>query len=142
MNTYIWPYNDPCFANWPEDDSAKGYNLISDQSDCVVKYATSYVAYKIFEETGTWPRKTSSERLDAKRWVQFLDEAGYEKVVDRPENGHRYVGVKPEEGEWGIVVWFEKAIFDEDAAIVSTYNKKTYENRFVPFSDYIWVQIN
>ncbi len=142
LNTYPWPYKDPSFANWPEDGSKKGYNLISDQSGCVVKYATSYVAYKIFEEVGEWPQKTSSERLDAKRWVQFLSEAGYKELVDRPEDGHHYVGVKPDEGEWGVVVWFEKAIFDDDAAIVSTYSQKSFETRFVPFSDFTWVRIN
>lgn len=154
-NTYPWPYCDPGFANWEEDDSKEGYSLISDQSGCVIKYATSYVAYKIFEETGVWPQKTSSERLDAKRWVQFLAEAGYTEIVKRPEEGHHYVGVKPDEGEWGLVVWYEQGHSTRlrrtrdkyDIAIIkmaeiSTYINKSYVFTSVDLDDYVWVKIN
>ncbi len=141
LNTYIFPYCDPEFGNWPESDDPKTYSLITDQSNFVVRYATSYVAYKIFEEVGSWPQRKTLKRFDAKIWVEFLAEAGYTEIVDRPEAGHRYVGIKPDEGEWGIVVWLEKVVFEEDAAIVSTYNNNKYENRFVPLSDYIWVKV-
>lgn len=47
INTYPWPYSDEEFAKWPEDDDSDNYTLISDQSGCVVKYATSYCAWKI-----------------------------------------------------------------------------------------------
>ncbi len=142
INTYPWPYCDNAFANWQEDGSDEGYNLITDQSSFVIKYATSYVAYKIFEETGVWPQRVSSKRFDAKIWVEFLAEAGYTEIVERPEDGHRYVGINPDVGKWGSVVWFEKIIFDEDAAIISSYMKKSFLTRFAPISEFIWVRIS
>lgn len=153
INTYPWPYSDPDFANWEEDDSEKGYSLISDQSGCVVKYATSYCAWKIYELTGVWPQKTSSERLDAKRWVQFLAEAGYTETVSRPENRHYYVGVKPDEGKWGLVVWFEsddaqlaakfggKPFEDDSHIFVSSYVDKAYKAWWAAADDFTWVKI-
>ena len=155
VDTYPWPYRDPDFANWEEDDSDDGYSLISDQSGCVIKYATSYCAWKIFEATGTWPQKTSSERLDAKRWVQFLAEAGYTEIVGVPQNGHRYIGIKPDEGEWGLVVWFES---DDNSAkylkdyqgvdtseapmiFVSSYVDKKHKAWRVKPEDFTWVKI-
>ncbi|MBR3248482.1 hypothetical protein IKF89_00405 [Candidatus Saccharibacteria bacterium] len=137
-NTYPWPYREPDFANWAEDGSDDGYNLISDQSGCVIKYATSYCAWKIFEATGTWPQKTSSERLDAKRWLQFLAEAGYAKVVNHPTNNHHYVGINPDEGEWGIVVWFEcDDIFTlKPNILVSSYINKKYQIWYANSDDY------
>lgn len=142
LNTYPWPYCDPHFADWEEDDDAKHYTLITDQSNCVVRYATSYVAWKIFEETGIWPQKTSNTRLDAKNWVQFLAEAGYTKVVERPKDCRHYVGIKPDEGEWGIVVWFEReAFFKEDYAVVSTYINKEHRVGSVFIYEFTWVEI-
>lgn len=145
LNTYPWPYVDPKFASWPEDDSNGGYNLISDQSNCVVRYATSYVAWKIFEETGTWPQKKSNRRLDAKRWVQFLAEAGYTEIVNPPlKNGHHYVGVDPTAGIYGSVVWFEETIIDFTSGIanISTYRDRKYDFFPVRVDDYAWVKIN
>ena len=140
IDTYPWPYSDPDFANWEEDDSLENYNLISDQSLCVVKYATSYCAWKIFEETGVWPQKKSKERLDACRWLQFLNEAGYHSTVSVPTNGHRYVGINPNDGEWGVVVWFEKELGDGDI-LVSSYIDKSYKIYPVKPDEYIWVFI-
>lgn len=148
INTYPWPYSDPEFGHWDEDDSDKGYSLISDQSNCVIKYATSYVAYKIFEETGVWPQKKTHERLDAKRWVQFLSEAGYNTIVDKPEKGNRYVGVNPNKGEWGSVVWFETYIQEisghskEPKIVVSTYSHKQHRWLYVDPNKYTWVKIS
>ena len=62
VNTYPYPYCDNRFADWPESDNPKTYNLISDQSGCVIKYATSYVAWKIFEETGRGRRNDSTQK--------------------------------------------------------------------------------
>ncbi|MBR2709140.1 hypothetical protein IKE98_02325 [Candidatus Saccharibacteria bacterium] len=141
IDTYPKPYCLQGFANWPEKGDKKNYNLISDQSLCVIKYPTSYCAWKIFEETGTWPRKTSSERLDAKRWVQFLQEAGYSKVVDHPSEGHRYVGVNPDIGEWGLVVWLEEK-HKKGKVLVSSYVKKRYKKWWVKEKDFTWVLIH
>lgn len=142
LNTYPWPYASPDFANWEEDDSPDGYSLISDQSGCVIRYATSYCAWKIFEATGKWPQKQSRERLDAKRWQQFLAEAGYSKVVERPEKEHSYVGIIPNEGEWGLVVWAESEVLDIGAINISTYIDGGYIFTTVDPTKYTWVEIN
>ena len=141
IDTYPGPYCHPYFANWEEDDSPGGYNLISDQSGCVIKYATSYCAWKIFEETGAWPQKTSKERLDAKRWVQFLAEAGYKTVDDVLLSGARYVGVNPNEGEWGLVVWLEEDTRNGKTATAPTYLEKKHQIITVNLDDFTWVRI-
>ena len=138
VDTYPWPYSDPNFANWEEDDSNENYSLISDQSGCVIKYATSYVAWKIFELTNTWPQKKTPIRMDAKNWQQFLAEAGYETVVDAPIARH-YVGIRPDIGEWGLVVWVESVFTDR--AYVSTYINKEHDVFLVKIEDYIWIKI-
>ena len=140
IDTYPWPYSDPEFANWEEDDDSDNYTLISDQSLCVVKYATSYCAWKIFEATGAWPQKTSAERLDAYRWVQFLGEAGYNTMTPRPSDGHRYVGINPGISEWGLVAWFEKELEDGNV-LVSSYVDKCYKAWPVDPNSYYWVLI-
>ncbi|MBQ3469415.1 hypothetical protein IJH16_00360 [Candidatus Saccharibacteria bacterium] len=141
IDTYPWPYSDPEFANWEEDDNSESYTLISDQSLCVVKYATSYCAWKVFETTGIWPQKTTKERLDAYRWVQFLAEAGYHPAATQtPRNGHRYIGINPDISEWGIVVWFEKELEDGNV-LVSSYVNKNYKVWPVEPEDFTWVLI-
>ena len=145
LNTYPWPYGDEGFANWDEDDSNENYSLVSDQSGCVVKYSTSYCAWKIFELTGRWPKKKTRERLDAKRWIQFLYEAGYPVVLDSPaqisESGH-YVGVNKDYGEFGLVVWFEGTNHNDPSLVnVSTYINKKFYFGFIDPKKYIWVKI-
>ena len=140
IDTYPGPYYHQYFANWEEDDSPEGYNLISDQSGCVIKYSTSYCAWKIFEATGVWPQKTSRERLDAKRWVQFLAEAGYTEVVEDLDPRYYYVGVNPSAGEWGLVVWLE-SIEDKDEVIVSSYPDKRHQWWATEKDAYTWVKI-
>ncbi len=142
INTYPWPYSDEEFANWEECDESDGYTLISDQSGCVVRYATSYCAWKIYETTGEWPMKKSNVRLDAKNWLQFLAEAGYTKQVDSTslQNDLHYVGIDPSKGEWGVVVWFEGC--QGDRVDYSTYYDKQY--RYVvgmAAKDFKWIEI-
>ena len=143
VNTYPWPYSDPGFANWEEDCSDEGYSLVSDQSGCIIKYSTSYVAWKIFEATGKWPQKTTAKRLEARKWLQFLREAGYKIIVNKPEPNGKYVGVNPYVGKWGIVVWYE---FTEpgtpiEEACVSTYENKQFTIKYIRTSEYTWVKI-
>ena len=145
INTYPWPYSCPDFANWKEDDTPDGYSLISDQSGCVIRYATSYCAFKIYETTGTWPQKTSNDRLDAKRWQQFLAEAGYTEVLPAGSElsaEHCYVGIKPDEGEWGLVVWADSGEDpDEYWATITTYYNKEFKVMAVDPREYTWVLI-
>lgn len=142
INTYPWPYKDPGFANWEENDTSTDYSLISDQSGCAIRYSTSYCAWKIFEATGTWPRKKSTKRLDAKHWQQFLAEAGYTNVVTEIDPSHYYVGIHPNEGEWGIVVWYEAHIDNSQQNIcVSSYIDHRHRLWRAKVSDFTWIKI-
>lgn len=143
VNTYPWPYRDEGFANWEEEDG-ENYNLISDESGCVIRYATSYCAWKIYELTHKWPKKKTSERLDAKRWVQFLSEAGYKHSFSRRhealDKDHAYVGVKPDEGEWGLVVWADSGEKDGEVLVTSYVDKKFKAWTVDPY-EFSWVLI-
>lgn len=142
-DTYPWPYSDPKFANWPENDSRGHYTLISDPSGCVVRYSTSYCAYKIRELTGSWPK---SQRLfNAKHWVQFLIEAGYTEVLPSgviPNIADHYVGVDPKRGKYGLVVWFEGYSGNYPGSVqISTYLNRQYIFTVEDWRKYIWVKI-
>lgn len=137
---YSWLYGHPDFADWEEDDNSETYSLISDPSGCVVKYATSYCAYQIFKTTGEWPQRKTRRRMDAKDWQTFLREAGYTEIVESLDVGHSYVGIKPDEGEWGLVVWFEGKTKD-GKIMVSTYRDKKPSHEKVKKSEYLWVKI-
>ena len=145
INTYPWPYREAEFANWEESADKDTYSLISDQSGCVIKYPTSYCAWKIFEATGSWPQKKSRERLDARNWIQFLAEAGYTTVLGpsiTPLMFHNYVGVlraERDDSEFGLVVWLEFA--GDTWATVSSYIDKKYKIWTVNLSDFQWVLI-
>lgn len=145
IDSYPWPYCNPRFANWDETLDS----LISDQSNCVIRYSTSYCAWKIFETTGHWPHKKTSERLDAKRWVQFLAESGYTQTATGLSPGHHYVGIDPTVGEYGLCVWAENKSADgfqpyleNGTVLVSTYLNKKYQVLRVYASDLTWVQID
>lgn len=142
-NTYPWPYRSYKFANWEEDDSPESYSLITDQSEFVVRHSTSYCAWKIFEATGTWPqRKSQTKKFDAKNWQQFLAEAGYTEIVDRPGITNYFVGINSNEGEHGLVVWAESNVNRKTHQIqVSTYINKKYHFYEVDYRNYTWVKI-
>ena len=148
IDSYPPHYGDPRFADWDESDAADDYTLISDQSGCVIKYSTSYCAWKIFELTGKWPQKKARARLNAKNWQYFLEQAGYPNVVEdfyatfAPK--HHYVGINPSDGEWGITVWFEK-LNEHGEVEISTYRNKKYSYEYIPrdnIDKYTWVEIN
>lgn len=100
-----------------------------------VHNCVSYCAWKIKELTGNWPKRTGG--MNAKYWVQRLAENGYTKVVSKPQNSGKYIGVT-EKGQYGHVIWFE-----EDN-IVSEYNysiRGGFSVRAVDLSAYKWVEI-
>lgn len=165
VNTYPWPYSDPDFASWPEISDPDSSTLVLDQSGFVVKHSTSYCAYKIFEATGKWPKasrtyrwflRTSAKlpgerndgKFEAKDWVQFLDEAGYNRVLSPTQltNDFRCVGIDPNKGESGMVVWFESIRYGEVTrgkfVEYSTYlnGKYVYESFGEP-QNFTWVAI-
>lgn len=124
------------FVNtYPEPYRSKPWDTILDPSTCYNRECVSYVAWKIFELTGKWPTRTGG--MNAKYWVQRLAENGYTKVVPRPQNGGRYVGVT-EQGTYGHVVYFE---FDN---VISEYNysiRGGFDTRTINLDAYKWVEI-
>lgn len=109
IDTYPPLYADKHFAPWEEvadPDDPKRYNLISSRGKQVIRHPAAYCAYKIRELTGKYPQRLTDKRFDSADWVEFLAEAGYRTIADRPRPRHHYVGVMPGEGEYGTVVWF------------------------------------
>ncbi|MBQ6130414.1 hypothetical protein IJI72_01855 [Candidatus Saccharibacteria bacterium] len=145
LNTYPWPYRDPGFANWTENDTPGSYTLISDPSGCVVRHSTSYCAYKIRELTGFWPKRLSNTRFDAKHWQQFLAEAGYAETLPSgvvPTLWKHYVGIDPQRGAYGLVVWFEGYSGNYPGSVqVSTYLNQKYLFISEDWKKYLWVEI-
>ena len=144
-DTYPWPYCVPDFANWEEDDNSETYTLISDQALCVVKYPTSYCAWKIFETTGKWLERKERRRIDARDWDYLLAQNGFTETLSykKPLSGHHYVGVNKSIDPWGEVVWLENVRSAHiDRVLVSTYEDKKYKLKYVLANDYIWVQID
>lgn len=154
---YPWPYCDPQFANWEEDDGA----LVTDPANFVIRHSTSYCAWRIRELTGKWPAQKvvardethaqeirSRERPhDAKYWVEFLQAQDcYIAVAETVHPMHHYIGIDPDYGEYGLVVWFESTRYNAkhdcvDRALVSTYENKQYVRKEVLFSDFTWVEV-
>lgn len=123
INTYIEPYR------------SKPQDSLVDPSTCYNRECVSYIAWKIFELTGKWPTRTGG--MNANQWIQRLAENGYTKVVSKPQNGGKYVGVT-EQGTYGHVIWFE---FDN---VVSEYNysiRGGFDTRTVNLDAYKWVEI-
>lgn len=158
VNTYPYPYSNPNFANWTESDDGEDYSLISDQSGFVVKYASSYVAFKIFEVTGKWPKRKSKKRFDAKNWIAFLEEAGYnykcdvpilfsvgvlkQEYIDRPAlTSALSEAALSEIREYGLVVWFEGWCLIGSGPRVSTYINHEFTSFDVDREHYDWVRI-
>ena len=133
--------------------------LIVDPANFCICYATSYCAYRIKQSTGHWPTKpvipknaahateiASRERKhDAKYWVEFLEAQGYDQITRLPQPGHHYIGVDPEYGKYGLVVWleglFQMACDNRVKATVSTYEDKKYVRKEVELSEFLWVEI-
>lgn len=150
-NTYPWPYRDERFAGWPEEKGA----LVSDQARMVVKHATSYCAWKIKETTGFWPNKPIIPKNpehaaeiagrprphDAKYWGELLEAQGYRQTSPRPDDHRHYVGIDPDFGEYGVVVWFEHLSNDLACVMVSSYIDKQFWYGEVLFNDFAWYEI-
>lgn len=122
-NTYPEPYRSA-----PQDS-------MLDPSTCYNRECVSYTAWKIAELTGKWPKRTGG--MNAKYWVERLAENGYTKVVDKPQNGGKYVGVSTA-GTYGHVVWFE------EGETISEYNysiRGGFSVRIVNPAAYKWVEI-
>ncbi len=150
-NTYPRIYY--CIANWPEDDGA----LVVDPSNFVIKHSTSYCAWKIRELTGKWPKnavnpKDESHAIeianrerphDAKYWLEFLQAQDcYLGITDLLRLGHHYIGINPNYGEYGLVVWLESLTTDATEVTISTYEHHRYTCKNVSLVDFTWVEIH
>lgn len=123
------------YPNAPKTYRTSPQDSIIDPSTCYNRECVSYCAAKIYEVTGKWPTRTGG--MNAKYWVQRLAENGYTKVVDRPANGGKYVGVS-DKGQYGHVVWFE------EGSTISEYNYLTrggFSVRNIDLGAYKWVEI-
>lgn len=155
-----WPYCDPRFASWEEADGT----LVTDPANFVIRHSTSYCAWRIRELTGKWPTNRVKPRNeahaqeirnrerphDAKYWLEFLQAQDcYLGVVDADyitqHPNHHYIGVDPNCGEYGLVIWFENLAYDiqnqRTLAVVSTYRNQCYLQDSVHFADFTWVKI-
>lgn len=149
-------------GRWEEDEGA----LVVDPANFVLRYATSYCAWCIRWLTGHWPTKpiipksaahakeiSQRERPhDAKYWLEFLEAQDcFIEVVDQPgktmTTQDHYIGIDPNYGEYGLVVWFEKAYYNLnspnliDTVLVSTYEHKQYLRKEVLLADFTWVKV-
>lgn len=121
-NTYPEPYR-----------SAKKDSML-DPSTCYNRECVSYCAWKLCEQTGSWPKRTGP--MSAKYWCDRLSSWGYKKVA-APQNNGKYVGVATD-GQYGHVVWFE---FDRT---ISEYNYRDLGNygvREINLGQYQWYEI-
>lgn len=153
-NTY--PKIFQLICDWEEDDDA----LVVDPANFVIKYATSYCAWKIYELTGKWPTKQPKivdakeyaqreRKHDAKYWLEFIqaqDCCLSVVAADELYIGHHYIGIDPDYGKYGLVVWFEELIYnvysdDITSAWVTTYKDKQYVREGVLLADFIWVEV-
>ncbi len=117
-DTYPWPYRESDFADWPEENMPGEYTLVSDPVGFVVKHPTSFCAWKIRELTGRWPQKRQpGVTYHAKNWQEFLALNGYTRVLTAlTENLYGWnVGILPEVGEFGDLLWYEYAMTKWDA---------------------------
>ncbi|MDO4978718.1 MAG: hypothetical protein Q4E47_01005 [Candidatus Saccharibacteria bacterium] len=159
VNTEPWPFSDPNFCPWLEDDNPKHYTLFPDPAGFVNGYATSYVSFKFYQTTGKWLQKTpiseemgqlakefevkSQHKFDARNWRSLLTMNGYINRVAKPEPGHRYIGINPHFGEFGLVVWYEDdAQLVANSSIVTTKYNRDFKAIAVLNEDYIWIKID
>ena len=152
VDTYPWPYREPWFADWEESDNKENYSLVGDHAGFIVKHSTSYCAWKINELTRSWPdRPRCMIDCSAAHWHRLLFHNGYRNTVKRPEPGKNYIGIAPDRGLYGEVVWFEG--FDDGSSVdrendtggkivYTTYRDKTFVVGVAPAEWYIWVEIS
>lgn len=151
QNTYPWPYVCEEFANWPEEaDVALGYTLICDPAGFVIRRSPSYIALKMRELHGKWPKLPDGWHPHAKEWRQYLRRLGYGyrdvwsttqiinyytilfpnlSAMQRLKLLPYFVGVNPHYGEFGQLYWLENVIEDDTGSVtVRSIVATTYED--------------
>ena len=151
-----YPYADTNFANWPESDSDEFYTLVTDSDNFVIRRSTSYIAWMIRRHCGKWPklptpgeREPGEHHFDAKHWDEVLEFNGWTRDKLGPGmpdaiNKTRFIGIIPEEGEFGQLVWFMRVDMDYDIECeveyvrswhVASYRDFKWVHYFIPVSD-------
>ncbi len=143
VDTYPWPYCDENFAAWA-DEPLRGRVDVVDQGGFAIRTGISYCAWKIFEATGKWLEKKSSRQLYPKDWLKLLAKNGYSEIVEAPETGGDFVGVKTDfDGRVGYIVWFE--FIDDEHCIpeiwVSSYTGGRHHAWMTTKDAFTWVKI-
>ena len=118
-----YPYANREFAKWPES----GITAIVDSWDFVIRHCTSYCAWMVWLYTGRRLKKPKpgfrepdENAWDAKHWDKLLPYNGWQPVNDltylvtmRNTLGCYCIGLIPDEGKYGLVVWLEGIEGDE-----------------------------
>lgn len=152
---YSWPYCDLQFPGFEEDDDA----LVADVAGFVIRRSPSYMVWKVWLTTGKILHKRKGTHCHAKEWCELLDSYGYRRADiqrDGPglhnRDGH-YIGVSPDEGEFGQLYWFESyglkeysdpgRLKDYLGYVCSTYRNFQEVNEWVDpdRDDIIWYKI-
>lgn len=141
-----YPYADPDFANWPESDEPGKYSLVSDSDNFVIRHSPSYVNWLVqkklhrhLKRPEPGPRKAGERAFDAKHWGEILEFNGWTKLTGNRHpmlsdaiNKTHFIGVIPEEGENGQLVWFidvaMEYLADLDLDCVSGWYVTTYRD--------------
>lgn len=138
FDTYLWPYSDPEFIDW---EYTSKDTLVYDQSHCVVKEDTSYVASKIAQITGAWPHKTDLDYIGPEDYGDFLAESGFKEITARPNDNGYYVGINLDIGKNGMIVWYEGTVKDKKTVIISTYLNRSYMIKAYRPELFSWIKI-
>ena len=117
-----YPYANSDFADWPESDG-DSYTLVTDSCNFVIRHSASYIAWMMKKHCGGWPklpvpgeRKPGEHNFDAKHWNEVLEFNGWQELseyewpemADDIDDTH-YIGIMPNEGEFGQLVWLVDA---------------------------------
>lgn len=134
-NTY--PYKNHAFAPWPEDDAPGKYCIITDSQGGAIRRSVSYVLWKYHEATGkrlqVFPG--GNHQNDAKNWHEVMKlnhktaiKGDFREYLrESPLNlVECYIGVSPDEGEYGQLYWYEGIEDKTGHVYASTYFRFNY----------------
>lgn len=144
INTYNPLYACHDYGNWELNDEPDKYNLLTDPSKFIIRFAPSYCNQKIGERIGYLPTRKTQTLYHAKKWRSYLAEIGFNKLLPsdaKLKDGCCYVGIDPDVGEYGLVVWFEGTLDFGRKIKTSTYLNNDYTQMIVTPDQFSWVAI-
>ena len=153
-----YPYANSDFADWPESDG-DSYTLVTDSCNFVIRHSASYIAWMMKKHCGGWPklpvpgeRKPGEHNFDAKHWNEVLEYNGWQELSEyewpeltQASSDVHYIGILPNEGEFGQLVWLVDASEGDNNTpaewYVWTYQDLRKQNLTLPVattSNIIW----